>query len=389
MLTGRAATARARNANTGKNPHLPPRPPRPPTELQVEAVPLSHDDLSFTPSKFTHSGLTWGGSPLFFWWGYITGIEAGTVPGLAGDGQNPILVIRSWNNTTNLGSLNHTECQPGLFRPGIPQAPIAGTTFSGVSSGYQKIPGDPDNLGGPNEHTYQVTGTAADGRSYRYNAGTRGYRVRETARLNGNLVPLLDLRMDYYPLTPTIWPPAPFNLYHTGAAIAQGKYRGVDVWFSAGFDWFKTSDVFASALANPLYMAFVYSGIHNDGKKEWGASYITGQDPDNFASFGVYCKDGDEPICTHDVQFEGTWVHNVNDPSQIRPLEMTYYLEQGGRKAELHFEATHSTGNQAVGRWWSKKSSKTFARQMTAIESGIDAGSVPTSPYTPLTTNLP
>jgi hypothetical protein len=387
-VVGSTLSGRVANAEERGDGQLPSPPPAPLTELEVEAVPLSHDDLSFTPSKWATNGFTWTGNPLFFWWGYITGMP---------NQRNPILLIRGYGNGPSVGALGHSEFQPGLFRAGVPLATAAGTmflspagnTFSGAldTGGFHKrsAPGDPDNLGGPNELTYTMSGTAPDAASMLYNAGTRAHHMVE--HTTGG-TPLLDIRADYVPLIPAISPPAPFALYFTGAATAQGTYRGREVFFMSGFDRFVTANTFGAALANPLYQAFVFSGIHEDGRREWGASYITGTNSNNFSGFGAYCKEGEEPICSHDVHLDCTWVQNADNPTQIAPLNAVYRWEQNGRRAELHFNGTHSGGREVFGTWRERNSPGRFVRSMAALEYGINASANPVPiayVYTPST----
>jgi hypothetical protein len=376
-------------------------PPPAVQELQVEMVPLSHDDLSFTPSKWIHNGFTWKGDPLWFWWGYITGM-----PGQ----QNPILMIRSFGKGPSIGQVNHVEFQPGLFRAGIDLAKNAGSLFSAPAGetfggaldpgGFHKLtsntPGvlpntaDPDNLGGPNERTYEMSGTALNGRSMRYRAGTKAHRyVEKTA--GGKL--LADIRADYCPLTTAITPPAPFNIYWTGAAVARGVYRGQEVFYMSGFDRFLTSQTFLPVFANPLYQAFVFSGIHEDGTREWGASYFTGTSLTNYSSFGAYCRDGEAPIVSHDVKVDINYVSNANNPNQIQPKEAVYSWTDldTGKSVHIHGRGTHSAllNGGAVGEVfvdWHENRSKPFARSMAAWEFNITPGSVPVSgSYTPQT----
>src|SRR5215470_15304046 len=77
-LTGRTATALAKPPPPTSKPStwLPPPPPPAPKELQVEMVPLSHDDLDWNgQSKWRANGFTWAPDPMWFWWGYITGMS--------------------------------------------------------------------------------------------------------------------------------------------------------------------------------------------------------------------------------------------------------------------------------------------------------------------------
>jgi hypothetical protein len=261
---------------SGAKTKLPPPPPAAPKELRVEMVPLSHGDLAMTGEKWLDNGFTFGNNPLWFYWGYVTGLPGQT---------NPILLIRSYTNGPAPGPLTHWEFQPGLFRTGVDLSTNAGTIFStpaGASfigaldpGGYHQLtnntpgspgvppnPADPDNLGGPNERTYQMSGSAANGSSLLYRAGTKAHRFVETTA-GGNL--LCDIRADYTPLTPAITAPAPFNTYFTGAATAQGTYRGHDVWFMSGWDRFMDQNTFFPVFANPIYIALCSPGSTSTG----------------------------------------------------------------------------------------------------------------------------
>jgi hypothetical protein len=397
------AKAGPRQAN-GPKTKLPPPPPAAPKELQVEMVPLSHGDLAMTGEKWLDNGFTFGNHPLWFYWGYVRGL-----PGQ----KNPILLIRSYTNGPAAGPLTHWEFQPGLFRTGLDLSTNAGTMFSAPAGasfvgaldpgGYHQLtnntpgspgvppnPADPDNLGGPNERTYEMSGSAADGSSLLYRAGTKAHRFVETTA-GGKL--LCDIRADYTPLTPAISAPAPFNTYFTGAATAQGKYRGHDVWFMSGWDRFMDQNTFLPVFANPIYIAFVFSGIDKHGVREWGASYFTGQSSTNYSSFGAYCREGEEPICSHEVKTDITYVSNANDPTKISPLKGVYRWTDlnNGKSVEIHATGTHSGligggTNEVFLDWHEKHGAQKFVRSMAVWETSIHPGSVPISgTYTPST----
>src|SRR5262249_50000160 len=153
----------------------------------------------------------------------------------------------------------------------------------------------------------------------------------------------------------------------------------------SGWDRFMDASNFLPiALNSPFYQAFVFSGMHEDGSREWGSCYVTGNSSSDYTGFGAYCKEGQEPICSHDVKIDGTWVSNANDPTQISPKEMIYRWTSldNGKSVELHGIGTHSgvvpvvSGSPAPGaqpkevfcQWYEASSSKTFARSMACIE---------------------
>lgn len=391
-----AGGALAADSKTAAQPkRLPPPPPPPAKETLVEMLPLSHDDLDWNgQSRFRSKGFVWVPDPLWFWWGYITGMEGQ---------KNPILAIRPFlPNVPALPlGMTHHEFLPGLFRngvdlltqPGSMFREPAGAAFSGVLDlpGWHRRAigrGDPDNLGAAGELTWEMSGQNPLGKSRTlYRAGTKAHRIVEVTDAGTTL---LDVRADYAPLCPIVTPPAPFGIYQTGAALAQGTYRGRDVWFMSGFDRFMDVSRFLPAvLLSPFYQAFVYSKCHEDGRLAWGACYVYGSGPDDYTGFGAYCIEGEEPVCSHDVEFDGTWVANANDRSQIAPLEMTYRWKSldNGKSVELKAVPTHSTildlGAAKVGEvfceWEEKSAPAGYARSMAAIEYSVKPGSVPVS----------
>jgi hypothetical protein len=276
-------------------------------------------------------------------------------------------------------------------------SPRTGATFQGTldGPGWFKLSqpnGDPDNLGGPNELTWQMTGGGASQPSFLDRAGTRAHHMVEVTA-NG---PLLDLRADYVPLLPAITPPAPFNLYFTGAATAQGTYRARKIWFMSGWDRFMDLSTFIPAVStSAFYQAFVFSCTHPDGRREWGACYVIGSSSTNYTGFGAYCKEGEEPICAHEIEIEGKWVTNAQNPALISPASMIHRWTSPdtGKSVELHANPTHSGAasgsgptNELFCQWYEKNRSRKFARSMAAIEYGIKPGAVPISgSYTPST----
>lgn len=354
LVTG-VALAGIAKATTSK-PKLNVRTPSltPPREQQVEMVPLSHSDLAMTGDKWAQNGFTWKGAPLWFYWGIIHQAFPGQT--------NPIQFVRAFTNGSEVGTMTHREWQPGLFRDGIDlgtepgsyfSAP-AGPAFSGPldPGGYRQLTGntpgqlpnlaDPDNLGGPNERTYEMSGYNADGSSMLYRAGTRGHRIVDKSA-GGNVI--LDIVSDYFPTTVAVTPPAPFSTYFVGGGVGKGSYRGKDVTFLTGFDRFMTSDAFVSVLGAPVYIAFVFSGIGEDGRREWGSTYLVGDSMNNFRSFGGYCRDGEEPICSHDVEADITWVRHAGDPTRVAPSGAVYRWKDlnSGKTVEIVCEATHSS----------------------------------------------
>jgi hypothetical protein len=65
---------------SGAKTKLPPPPPAAPKELRVEMVPLSHGDLAMTGEKWLDNGFTFGNNPLWFYWGYVTGLPGSDQP---------------------------------------------------------------------------------------------------------------------------------------------------------------------------------------------------------------------------------------------------------------------------------------------------------------------
>lgn len=367
-------------------------------------VPLSHADLAMTGEKWRNNGFTFGNNPLWFYWGHITGL-----PGQ----KNPIVLERIYTNTPTVGPAYLTEAQPGLFREGIDLTTNAGSYFSTPSGaffagqldsgGYHQLtdntpgspgvppnPADPDNLGGPNERTYEMRGSAADGSSILYRAGTRAHHFIEKAA-GGNTI--CDIRADYTPLTPAVSAPAPFNTYFLGSATAQGKFRGQDAFFMSGFDRFMDQNTFLPVFANPIFVSFVFCGIAADGRREWGGAYFTRQKSSDYTSFGAYCREGEEPICSHDVKTDITYVSNANDPTKIQPLEGTYRWTDlnNGKSVEMHVAPTHSAVvasgiNQLVVNWQEQHGAAKFVRSLGAWETSIQPGAVPISgSYAPST----
>jgi hypothetical protein len=318
------------------------------TQSEVAAVPFSHDDMDTSPSYWTHNGFPaqWG---LFFWWTYITGIAS----------RRPILAIRT---LTPAGTnLILTENGKGLFSAVTPLTQ-PGNLYAGPAP-YQIVQGDPDKLGLPNEWTYEASSPSGSP-TMLYRTGTQGNHVIE-----GDI---LDLRAEYLPFATAITPPGVFAPYFTWAAIYRGTLMGMPVWSMGGSDRFYDPTALGAAFSE-FYVAFVFSGVHPDGRREWGQVYIV----DN-KSFGVYVKDGERPIVSNNVKLNAVYVSNPADPTDIAPRELTASFE--GK--ELHWTGTSTAippSTDFFGPWYERHSSSDFVRSLGAVESHIPVGSVKVS----------
>jgi len=272
------------------------------SQAEVQAVAFSHDDLGPEPTRWTHSGIA-ARQALFVWWGYVTGLP----------NRRPILVLRLFDPDGNTHDLFHSENAPGMFGTPTPLS-AAGEVFSGTPDRvYGRIEGDPDGLGLPGEWTYE---TSADSPRMLYRAGTQGMRVIEAD--------VLDVTAEYLPLATAVNPPGVFAPYFTWSAEFSGTYRGEEVRFMGGSDRFYSREAIADLIASPEpYSAFVFSGVGSDGRREWGSAYQVGA-----KSFGMYCRDGQEPVVSNDVDMDATYVSDPADPSRVAPQEATWTLAE-------------------------------------------------------------
>jgi hypothetical protein len=376
-----ARSQRATVSRASGNAHLPPPPPPPwtPTQRHVQADALSHDDMSFTPSRWTFNGVALPPPGAFFFhWSWVTGLK----------GRGSILLVRQFTAAGGpLGALRHEELQPGLFRTGIDLS-AGNPALSGVPAmPYQQIPGDPDNLGGPIEHTFEMSNpdNAGGQPGLLLRVGTRGFHWME-----GNGGSILNVRGDHMPRVVVTNPPGMWGPYFSApGAIRQGTYLGQPVWYLGGWDRAFNIALLGATLAFPFYQACVGAGIHPNGQREMFAVYQQGNTSASSTGFGVYFKEGEEPIISENVEQEGVWVQLASDHSKIAAKEMTWRLDQDGRRAEIHMESQYTTSNGAgngeiFGTWHEKHSNGNFVRHLLNMEHFVKAGAAPISgDYTP------
>jgi hypothetical protein len=379
-----SALARPRGTTLGRAPgsaHLPPAPPAPwtPTQRHVQADALSHDDVSFTPSRWTFNGVAIPPPGAFFFhWSWITGLR----------GRGPILLVRQFTAAGGpLGALRHVELQPGLFRTGIDLS-AGHPALSGVPAmPYQQIAGDPDNLGGPIEHTFEMSNpdNAGGQPGLLLRLGTRGFRWME-----GNGGSILNVRGQHMPRVAVTNPPGMWGPYFSApGAICQGTYLGQPVWYLGGWDHAYNIALLGATLQFPFYQACVGAGIHPNGQREMFAVYQQGNSAATSTGFGIYFKEGHEPIISENVQQEGVWVQLDTDHSKIAAKEMTWRFDQDGRQAEIHMESQYTTTNGAgngeiFGTWHEKHSNGNFVRHLMNMEHFVKPGAAPISgDYTP------
>jgi hypothetical protein len=315
------------------------------TQSEVAPERFSHDDMGTSPTYWTHNGVSaeWG---IFFWWLYITGIPS----------RRPILAIRAFTPAGT--NLTLTENGEGLFSAVTPLT-APGNLYAGPAP-YNVVQGDPDHLGLPNEWTYEL-GSPPGAPTMLNRFGTQGNHVIE-----GNI---LDLRGEYLPFATAITPPGVFAPYFTWAAIYRGTLMGMPVWSMGGSDRFYNPTALGAAFSE-FYIAFVFSGVHQDGRREWGQVYIVGNQ-----SFGAYYKDGEVPVVSNNVQLEAVYVSNPANPNDIAPQSLTASFE--GK--QIHWTGTSTAippSTDLFGPWLARGSSSEFVRSLGAVESNIPPGSV-------------
>ncbi|MFI8975166.1 twin-arginine translocation signal domain-containing protein [Nocardia asteroides] len=317
----------------------------------VEAVQLNWDDMGPSPQRWTTQGIA-APLALFFWWGYIR------LPD-----RRPILLVRLM---TQAGTLEvvHGETGDGVFGR---QSPLQPTGFGGFAE-YRAVTGDPEGFT-DDPTTWEMAGSSP---RMLYRTSSKRSRVIE-----GDF---FDTTWDYMPSTMCITPPGALAPYFSGAATVHGTYLGTPVRYTGGFDRMYGIGAIDFLTSSPfIYLAF--SGVGFDGRREWGAVFITGD-----KGAGMYCRDGDSPVTSTEVQLEAQYVRDPANPSRISPSRAIFrfadkeiqYVAKHGAAVTNHHDLLTSVYPivNTEGNWRERNSPTQFAQWMGSIESHIPEGSV-------------
>jgi hypothetical protein len=148
----------------------------------------------------------------------------------------------------------------------------------------------------------------------------------------------LDVMFDNLPYAFVMNKNGPFGSspYLIQMSTMHGIYGGKEMTFLGGSDrtygsldegleFVKKRKVFIDHL--------FFVGVRHDGTREWGYVFVN-----ELNRGGFYCKDGEEPIVTTDVEFHPTWepLSYAGDGAQLL-TKATYSF--GGK--EIHYEAKY------------------------------------------------
>lgn len=253
---------------------------------EIEAVKLTSEDLSLTPPRFAVDGES---SPLATGYTWCTWQENPDMP--------PTHYLRSFDGEKLKSG--------GIIRLG--ETPVAPHTVLshnreiyavGRPLQYVEVNGDPE--GQTNDSvTYEQRGTHP---KFLYRWSSKHARLIEAD--------ILDLTFDYLPYALVVNENGALGVpYISQQAIINGTYEGRKVSFLGGWDRiFKSTTM--EATYGKLFIYINWIGIHPNGCREWGVAMRFGE-----RNIGFYCKDGEQPVVSNDVQIDATWerVPYLND----------------------------------------------------------------------------
>ncbi|MGV8049852.1 MAG: hypothetical protein AB2L21_05815 [Anaerolineaceae bacterium] len=338
----------------------------------LEAVKLTWKDLSLTPPRFDEegkksnfgAGWTWGFLPFEPRISYLREFTAEKVTmnyGIAQMADTPTGLPKGLEHSLEMWPGNTTDT--GYNKPG--------TGYPSIK--YTEVKGDPDGLT-DDPVTYELR---AANPKLLYRFSSKHVRVIE-----GDF---LDVTYDYMPYAMVSNKNGPFgNPYIHTHAIATGTYEGKKIKYLAGWDRMYNLD-FDQAVAGGLFTGLTFAGVHRDGCREWGMVGKNGAQ-----GIGYYCKDGEDPVVSTEVEFEANWIplEYANDGTLLYTSatfsfcnKVIHYSAKWGARGQIYNVDMSRPGfSQTSGVWYEGSKpcdfelSYVFSENHNAFESVINAG---------------
>ena len=210
---------------------------------------------------------------------------------------------------------NHPEANPDVPFPGDDRPQ------------YVKVEGDPEGLT-DDPYTFEIHASTPR-LLYRFSS-------KHARAVEGDF---MDLTYDLMPYAMVLNANGPLgHPYVHQHAVIHGTYEGRKVSYVGAWD--RMYDMkFEQAFQGTIFAAMSFAGVHPDGTREWGMVARVG---DN-RGFGYYCKDGEEPVVSIDVDIEANWVPlpYLDDGTMIL-TDATYRFEN----KTIHYKAKWGTKGQ-------------------------------------------
>lgn len=245
---------------------------------EVEAVKLTSEDLSLTPPRLETNGEP---TPLATGYNYCTWQEDPNQP--------PIQYLRSFNGeilkSGGFIRLGETPVSPHSVLSHNKKIYPVGSPLQ-----YEEVKGDPEGL---TDDLVTYEQRAADPKLlYRYSS-------KQARIVEGDV---MDWTFDYLPYAMVVNENGPLGVpYICQQAIISGTYEGRKVSFLGAWDRIYRSTTM-EATYGKLFKYLNFIGIQPNGCREWGIAMIFGN-----KGVGFYCKDGEEPVVSTNVEFQATW----------------------------------------------------------------------------------